>query len=200
MKSPARPSDQDALDLLTVNIFPLISQILMTSDDQVQGEGVQALLQISKDYIPRDEAIFLVFNVVQLLTKKSDQIDNAKIAVLLLIEKFANEDYFAKKECMVFLNSSFESFMDGALFKVKKQMLPCLLAVAKHIDYADFQSKVLKTYMAFASDSIWGVRRVSIELLPQFLNMIKETETEELIAGLDFLKNSLSDDSRWVKN
>lgn len=25
MKSPARPSDQDALDLLTVNIFPLIS-------------------------------------------------------------------------------------------------------------------------------------------------------------------------------
>ncbi len=139
MKSPARPSDQDALDLLTVNIFPLISQILMTSDDQVQGEGVQALLQISKDYIPRDEAIFLVFNVVQLLTKKSDQIDNAKIAVLLLIEKFANEDYFAKKECMVFLNSSFDSFMDGALFKVKKQMLPCLLAVAKHIDYADFQ-------------------------------------------------------------
>ena len=35
MKSPARPSDQDALDLLTVNIFPLISQILMTSEDQV---------------------------------------------------------------------------------------------------------------------------------------------------------------------
>ena len=33
MNSPARPSDQDALDLLTVNIFPLISQILMTSDD-----------------------------------------------------------------------------------------------------------------------------------------------------------------------
>jgi hypothetical protein len=35
MKSPARPSDNEALDLLTVNIFPLISQILMTSDDQV---------------------------------------------------------------------------------------------------------------------------------------------------------------------
>lgn len=33
MNSPARESDQDALDLLTVNIFPLISQILMTSDD-----------------------------------------------------------------------------------------------------------------------------------------------------------------------
>ena len=89
MKSPARPSDQDALDLLTVNIFPLISQILMTSEDQVQNEGVNALFKISEEYLPKDEAIFLVFNVVQLLTKKSDQIDNAKIAVLMLIEKFA---------------------------------------------------------------------------------------------------------------
>ena len=63
MKSPARPSDQEALDLLTVNIFPLISQILMTSDDQVQNEGVQVLYKISEDFLPREEAIFLVFNV-----------------------------------------------------------------------------------------------------------------------------------------
>ena len=70
--------------------------------------------------MPKDEAIFLVFNVVQLLTKKSDQIDNAKIAVLMLIEKFATADYFTKKECMIFLNTSFTAFMDGALFKIKK--------------------------------------------------------------------------------
>ena len=54
--------------------------------------------------------------------------------------------------------------------------------------------------MTFASDSIWGVRRVCIELLPEFLNKIQESETEKLIAGLDFLERSLSDDSRWVKN
>ena len=86
--------------------------------------------------------------------------------MLLLIEKFAKEDYFGKKECMVFLQSSFDSFMDGALFKIKKQMIPSLLAIAKHIDYADFQEKVLATYMEFAADTIWGVRRVAIELLP----------------------------------
>ena len=139
MKSPARPSDQDALDLLTVNIFPLISQILMTSDDQVQNEGVLALHKISEEYLPRDEAVFLVFNVVQLLTKKADQIDNAKIAVLMLVEKFAKEQgYFGEKECIIFLRNSFDLFMEGAMFKIKKQMLPCLLAIAKHIAYADF--------------------------------------------------------------
>lgn len=142
----------------------------------------------------------MVFNVVQLLTKKSDQIDNAKIAVLMLIEKFSTADYFTKKECMIFLSTSFAAFMDGALFKIKKQMLPCLLAVSKHIDYEEFQSKVLATYMQFASDSIWGVRRVCIELLPDFLEKIRESETDQLLQGLDFLKRSLADESRWVKN
>ena len=118
----------------------------------------------------------------------------------MLIEKFSNADYFTKKECMIFLNTSFTSFMEGALFKIKKQMMPCLLAISKHIDYAEFQNKVLATYMTFASDSIWGVRRVCIELLPEFLNKIQESETEKLISGLDFLERSLSDDSRWVKN
>ena len=118
----------------------------------------------------------------------------------MLIEKFATADYFTKKECMIFLNTSFNTFMDGALFKIKKQMLPCLLAISKHIEYSEFLTKVLGTYMAFASDSIWGVRRVCIELLPEFLDKIKETETEKLIAGLEFLKRSLTDDSRWVKN
>jgi len=56
--------------------------------------------------------------------------------------------------------------MEGALFKIKKQMVPSLLAIAKHIDYSEFQSKVLGTYMQFGGDSIWGVRRVTIEMLP----------------------------------
>lgn len=41
--------------------------------------------------------------------------------------------------------------------------------------------------MTFATDPIWGVRRVCIELLPDFLEKIKETETEQLVGGLDFL-------------
>lgn len=86
LKSPARPSDAEALDMLTVNIFPLISQILMTSEDSVQQEGVQALLKISQEFLPKEDAIFLVFNVVQLLVKKSSVLENSKIAVLMVME------------------------------------------------------------------------------------------------------------------
>ena len=200
MKSPARPSDQDSLDLLTVNIFPLISQILMTSEDQVQTEGVKALHQISVDYLPRDEATFLVFNVVQLLIKKSDQIENAKIAVLMLIEKFAESDFFEKKECMNFLENSMDSFLDGALFKIKKQILPCLLATAKHIDYMTFQQKVIGTYQKFARDPIWGVRRVAIEFMPEVIKKLKPNETDRICKCLDALKLAISDESKWVKN
>ena len=64
----------------------------------------------------------------------------------MLIEKFAESDFFEKKECMNFLENSMDSFLDGALFKIKKQILPCLLATAKHIDYMTFQQKVIGTY------------------------------------------------------
>ena len=101
---------------------------------------------------------------------------------------------------MVFLEKSFPVFMTDALFKVKKQLLPCLLAVAKHIDYADFKTKVLATFMTFSSDHIWGVRRVCIELLPDFFNKVAATEGDNLVAGLDCIARCLTDESRWVKN
>lgn len=200
MTSPAKKSEQDALDLLTVNIFPLISQILMTSDDNVQFEGVSALLKISEEFLPREEANFLVFNVVQLLSKKADQIENAKIAVLMLMEKFAENNYFEAKECAHFLQTCYEPFMKNAMFKVKKQLLPCLLAISKHMPYEVYSKTIMTNYFNFSKDGIWGVRRVSIELLPQFLEKLKETETERLCQGLAFLTSSLDDDSKWVRN
>ena len=54
--------------------------------------------------------------------------------------------------------------------------------------------------MTYSTDPIWGVRRVCIELLSGFLSKIAENETAELVAGLEFLKRSLRDESRWVKN
>ena len=159
-----------------------------------------ALHKISVDYLPKDEATFLVFNVVQLLIKKSGQIENAKIAVLMLIEKFAESDFFLKKECMHFLETSFEQFLDGALFKIKKQMMPCLLAIAKHVDYLTFQQKIMGTYQEFNRDPIWGVRRVSIEVMPEVIKKLKPNETELIIECLVSLKLALSDESKWVKN
>ena len=58
----------------------------MTSEDSVQQEGVQALLKISQEFLPKEDAIFLVFNVVQLLVKKSSVLENSKIAVLMVME------------------------------------------------------------------------------------------------------------------
>lgn len=51
------------------------------------------------------------------------------------------------------------------LFKIKKFLLPTLLAVAKHISYEKFVDKVYNTFIKFSQDEIWGVRRVCIEKL-----------------------------------
>jgi hypothetical protein len=115
----------------------------MTSDDQVQNEGVQSLLTVSKEFIPKEDAIFLVFNVVQLLIKKAAQIENSKIAVLMIMEQFATNDFFMEKECMMFLNTHFANFLEGALFKIKKHLIPCMLALSKHTSYEVFKSTII---------------------------------------------------------
>lgn len=86
------------------------------------------------------------------------------------------------------------------MFKIKKQMLPCLLAISKHIDYLTFQHKIMATYHNFTRDPIWGVRRVAIELMPEVMKKLKPNETEQFVKCLDALKLALSDESKWVKN
>jgi hypothetical protein len=38
----------------------------------------------------------------------------------MLIEKFAEIDFFDKKECMHFLDTCFDKFLNNAMFKIKK--------------------------------------------------------------------------------
>lgn len=52
----------------------------------------------------------------------------------------------------------------------------------------------------FNTDSIWGVRRVCIEIMPKFIEKLKHTETPIFIQCLEFLKEALNDESKWVKN
>ena len=44
----------EIVDIITINIFPLASRMLMLSEEPVQLEGVEALLNLSKTYIPKE--------------------------------------------------------------------------------------------------------------------------------------------------
>ena len=58
----------------------------------------------------------------------------------------------------------------------------------------------METYHTFTRDPIWGVRRVSIELMPEVIKKLKPNETDQLLKCLHALKLALSDESKWVKN
>lgn len=57
------------------------------------------------------------------------------------MEQFANISYFGEKECINFINLYYNLLLDGALFKVKKYLIPCMLAMAKHVPYDLFRNK-----------------------------------------------------------
>ena len=77
----------------------------MLSDETVQQEGVKALTTVCKEgVIEKRDADFLMNNVLQILFRKADEVENAKVGCLLLMESFVKEDIFGKETCQGFLN------------------------------------------------------------------------------------------------
>lgn len=62
------------------------------------------------------------------------------------------------------------------LFKIKKFLIPTLLAVSKHINYDQFIHYVYDIFTKFTLDDIWGVRKVCIEKLQDFVKLINYNE------------------------
>ena len=59
---------------------------------------------------------------------------------------------------------------------------------------------MFEVFRKFTTDSIWGVRKVCLEMMPALLKILQAKETERLTFCMDFLKRSLTDESKWVRN
>ena len=95
--------------------------------------------------------------------------ERAKIAVLIIITKFASADMFEKEQCSHFLEKHLEEIQHSMLFKIKKFLLPALIAIAKHLEYEVFLEQVYSTFTLFLKDEIWGVRKACIENMANLL-------------------------------
>jgi hypothetical protein len=200
----------EIIDIITVNIFPLASRMLMLSDEQVQTEGIPALLNLCQQYIPKEQSSMLMVKVVQVIMerinpsneyKETEEVkERAKIAVLIIVTKFAEGDIFQKTECNLFLDKHLPEIQDGILFKLKKYLLPALISISKHLDYEVFIDKVYSTFTTFKEDEIQGVRKVCIENMSNIIKHLRNTEDTKLNECFEFFKKCLYDSNRQVKN
>lgn len=178
---------QDAMVILTEYVFPIIQKMMINSEEQVQAEGVDALCKISKEALVNSEAQDLVFEVVQLVMEDADHNEGAKIAAMMIVERFAENDIFGENECRKFVEIHLDEIQRGMLFKIKKFLLPTLLACAKHLAQSIFESTIYYTFMKFALDDIWGVRKVCLERLHDLVKKINPNDSLKLRQCLDFL-------------
>ena len=93
-----------------------------------------------------------------------------------------------------------EEIQDGMLFKIKKFLLPALISISKHLDYATFITKVYQTFKTFTTDDIWGVRKVCVENMADLIKHFKYDDVDKLSDCIEFFIRCLSDSNRWVKN
>ena len=119
-------------------------------------EGVNALLTLCKTYLPKSQSQNLMMKVIQVVmdriksngeSQETEEIqEKAIIAVLIIVEKFANESIFEKTECESFLTQYVPQIKEGMLFKIKKFLLPALIACSKHIPYETFIESVYNEF------------------------------------------------------
>ena len=119
--------------------------------------------------------------------------EGAKIAAMMIVERFAENDIFKEPQCTKFLDLNLSEIQKGMLFKIKKILLPMLLAASKHLTYDRFVLTVYSTFMKFSLDDIWGVRKVCLERLHDLVKCIKPVDLQKLRQCLDFLQSSLTD-------
>jgi len=70
--------------------------------------------------------------------------EKAKIAILVIVQKFADADVFEKEHCQIFLESHLDDIQEGMIFKIKKFAMPALIAVSKHLSHEVFIEKVFE--------------------------------------------------------
>ena len=117
------------------------------------------------------------------------------------MQKFAEASIFEKDQCKYFLEHHLEDICENMLFKIKKFLLPALIAISPHLSSDVFVEKVsTDTFKQFNTDEIWGVRKVCIEHLPNLLKHLKGDDKERLNECIDFFQRCLVDTNRWVKN
>jgi hypothetical protein len=102
--------------------------------------------------------------------------ERAKVAVLLIIQKFAETGIFGKEECKDFMGTYLETITDDMLFRIKKYLLPALISMGRHLDYNQAISSVYTTFTQFTKDSVWAVRKTAIEKLPEMVRLLKKDE------------------------
>lgn len=95
--------------------------------------------------------------------------EKAKIAVLVIIQKFADDGIFGKEECTVFLEQYIGEIKEDMGFKIKRFLLPAMISISKHLEYEMFLTEVYSVYQTFITDEIWGVRKASIDNTAQLI-------------------------------
>jgi hypothetical protein len=77
---------------------------------------------------------------------------------------------FSPVQCEHFITKVLPQILEDDLgdmrFAVKKTLLPCLLAIGNQISYELFITNVFDTFRKFVGDSVWGVRKACLEVMP----------------------------------
>ena len=129
--------------------------------------------------------------------KKAKEVDGARIAVLILIDKYTEAEIFKKEQLEDLIMIHFPTIKQRMSFKVKKFFLPTLITITPHLEKNTFEKEVFQVFCQFAEDDVWSVRKVCFEKISQIVKYASNQEKVGKIMAI--LKQGFFDSSRWAR-
>jgi serine/threonine-protein phosphatase 4 regulatory subunit 1 len=88
---------------------------------------------------------------------------------------------------------------DDLVNQVRMNTVKQMKFICKHVSGHVFESKLMQTYMKLSRDTVWGVRREAVAILPDISELCSASVKETALL-IDLYKMFAQDNSKWVKN
>ncbi len=96
---------------------------------------------------------------------RDDSDEEKRILGLELVDRLA--ELLGREHCQNFLMYEIISLQDDQIYRVRKETVIRMINISKVLGKEIFLKFLFPVYKKLAADSIWGVRRSAVEILPQ---------------------------------
>ena len=128
----------------------------------LQSEVVSMLANVTQIMTTEDKAEKVLPIVLEVVRDDSDE--EKRILGLEIIDRIAMD--IGKDICQNYLMYEIVSLQDDPVYRVRKETVLKMINMSKVLGNEIFLGVLFPVYKKLAQDTIWGVRRAAVEMLP----------------------------------
>ncbi|MCQ2821596.1 MAG: hypothetical protein MJ252_30425, partial [archaeon] len=180
--------------LIKDHLIPILDDIFKVVDDQKILDVCSKDLVALTKYLNNDDKGGEVLTRVIFMAHE-DTKENIRVLSVKLFNDLA--EVIGGELYEIYVVPQMASFADDQSSKVRKAVAGNLISICENVSHEVFVGKLLGVYQKISKDSLWNVRKASVEILPKLTKLCDSS----LISGqlFDIFKSFATDQKNHVR-